>query len=67
MWEKVIKNLVTHPANAPLMDAYADYIDFLCEELDELTDFASAHGWKSKRFEQAKVMRAKIKQLQKVK
>lgn len=48
-----------------LVKAYKDYAQLLGDEINEMAVFASVHGWKSSRIEQGKVLREKIKQLEK--
>jgi len=47
----------------PLLLAQQEYIDLLCEELDELAGLAYSHGWKSSRVEEGEKLRQKIEQL----
>lgn len=46
-----------------IVEAYEEYIKLLGEELDELVYMATAHGWKSSRYDKGVVCRENIKHL----
>jgi hypothetical protein len=50
---------------AALVQAYEDYINLLCDELNEVVPIAVNHGWVTTRKEAAKEARAKIVELKK--
>jgi hypothetical protein len=52
-------------AMSALQNAYEEYIKLLGEELNDLVGLASAHGWRSSRFEAGKELREKIAKLKK--
>ncbi len=54
------ENAALRADKARLVDAFIEYQKLLCEELDELVPIASAHGWKSLRYEEGVRLRAKI-------
>lgn len=49
-----------------LIEAQKEYIKLLVEELNETVPIANAHGWKSSKFEQGKIIRDKIDLFEKV-
>jgi len=48
-----------------LIEAYQHYVHGLIAELDEIVPTATAHGWKSSRYEEGEKLRKIIKQLEK--
>lgn len=48
-----------------LIEAYKEYINLLHRELDELAIFANTYGWKSQRIKEGKILRDRIKKLEK--
>jgi hypothetical protein len=49
-----------------LINAYEEYISLLTDELHELAELASVHGWNSSRYELGNEMRKKIINLKEV-
>lgn len=47
-----------------LVKAYQDYTQLLGDEISDTASVAYVHGWRSNRYEQGKVLREKIKQLE---
>lgn len=47
-----------------LAAAYKEYAQLLCDEINDMVLLANVHGWKSFRYEQGKVLREKIKQME---
>lgn len=47
-----------------LVKAYQDYTQLLGDEINDTAAVAYLHGWRSSRYEQGKVLREKIKQLE---
>ena len=50
-----------------LVKAYQDYAQLLGDEINDMTAVAYVHGWRSNRYEQGKVLREKIKQMEEAK
>jgi len=50
-----------------LVKAYQDYAQLLGDEINDMTSVAYVHGWRSNRYEQGKVLREKIKQMEETK
>lgn len=50
-----------------LVKAYQDYTQLLGDEINDTAAVAYLHGWRSSRYEQGKVLREKIKQLEETK
>lgn len=50
-----------------LVKAYQDYTQLLGDEINDTAAVAYLHGWRSSRYEQGKVLREKIKQLEEAK
>ena len=48
-----------------LIEAYQHYVHLLIDELKEIVPIATAHGWKSSRYEAGRKLRKIIKQLEK--
>jgi len=51
--------------NRKLKESYEAYIKLLGEEIDELSSFATIHGWKSTRAEKGAELRSKIGEIKK--
>lgn len=47
-----------------LLNVYKEYTKLLTDELNEIAHMAAAHGWKSHRFSEGEMYRAKIQALQ---
>ncbi len=50
-----------------LVKTYQDYTQLLVDEINDTGAVAYVHGWRSSRYEQGKVLREKIKQLEETK
>lgn len=46
-----------------LVETLEEYIELLCDEIDELAGIASVHGWESSRYEQGVELRERINKL----
>jgi len=57
----IVRNKLIRSRIKSLTFAYEKYMKLLGAELDEIAPLASAHGWKSSRYEEGKQCRARIK------
>ena len=50
-----------------LVKVYQEYTKLLCDEINDTAALAYVHGWRTNRYEEGKVLREKIKQLEETK
>lgn len=67
IWEQSRKLERERDEARELVKAYQDYAQLLGDEINDMTAVAYVHGWRSNRYEQGKVLREKIKQLEEIK